>query len=124
MKKRSGRKRVRDMALSALVGAHPVPHHLVEVPAQDLLIAEQELVDHSGLKHRMRRLKRVSILEAELFESESCGLLRKAFPRVLRRSEIERSLEQVAVGRQRPVMIGQIPARLPNQDREVGEELK
>ena len=56
----------------------------------------------------------LNVTAASSWRSRSVG--------VLRRHEVERALEDVGVVRGRPVVVREVPARLPDQEHEVGEE--
>ena len=90
---------------------------------QDFLIAQQKVFDDLGADHGLGRFQGVGVLQRVLLERHRGQLLGKAFPRVSRRNEIQRALEDVLVDGGRPVVVGQEPAGLPDQQHEVREEV-
>ena len=96
----------------------------MQVPKQHFLVAVEELVDRARLDHRLGGLQGVGVLQSVFLERHRGQLLRDTFPGGTRRREVDVALEDVGVVRRRPVVIGQIPALPPEQDDEVGEQLK
>ncbi len=89
---------------------------------QDFLIAQWKVLDDPGTDHRLGGLQGVGVLQRVFLERHRRQLLGQSFPRVSGGHEIQRGLEDVFVNRRRPVVIGQIPARLPDQQHEVRKE--
>ena len=89
--------------------------HVVQVPQQDLLVTQREPRRPPRLQHRLRGLEGVAVLQRELLERDRGQLLPHPVRARLGRREVQRALEDVLVVGGRPVVVGQVPARLPDQ---------
>jgi hypothetical protein len=72
---------------------------LVQVPAQDLLVLEQELAHRSRLDRHLGRFERVRVSERELLERDGRHLPREALARRLRGDKVRVALEVVTARR-------------------------
>ena len=75
--------------------------------------------DDAGLDHRLGGLEGVGVLEGVLLERGERHLLGDAVTGVLRGHEVQRRLEEVLARTGGPVVVRQVPTRLPDQDHEV-----
>src|SRR5262249_7077267 len=102
----------------------PVVHHLVQVSTHELLIAQRERGDDTRLEPHLRRLEGAAVLQGVLLDRGDAELLREAFAHAARRGEVGVRLEDESIVRGRPVVVRQVPTRLPEDDREVREDLE
>ena len=86
---------------------------LVEVPDQQLLVAELELPLGARRERRVRRLDRVHVLHRELDRAVDDELLGEALVRVRRRHEVQVDLVDVRVDRLGPVRVGDVVVPRP-----------
>src|SRR5262249_24605425 len=63
----------------ALVGADPVVHHLVQVSAHELLVAQREGRHDTRLEPHLRRLEGAAVLQGVLLDGGDAQLLGEAF---------------------------------------------
>src|SRR5262245_7563402 len=108
----------------ALVVADPVVHHLVQVPAHELLVAQREGRDGTRFQPHLRGLEGSTVLQGVLLDGGDAQLLSQVFAHAAWRREIGVRLEEEPIMCRGPVVVGEIPTRLPEHDREVREDLE
>src|SRR5262249_38751984 len=92
---------------------------------QDLLVAQRAAAaEGARLERLLRALERPGVLEGELLEHDDRALPGGAIGGPLRGGEAERALEAVGVMRSGPVSVVHVPARFPDQDLRVREDLE
>ena len=107
---------------AGLVRADGVADDRVELPDQQLLVAEVERVLRARLQRRVGGLDGVHVLHGELDRAVDHQFLCEAFGRVRRRHEVHVDLIDVRVDRLGPIGVGDVVVARPDLDRDVREE--